>query len=139
MQRKSFSMIELVFIIVILGILTAVAVPRLSLTRQDACYANLRAKLSEVETILSREYTKKFLQGQKMSDADLLAHLKTLENGNSNKCTFTVNSQTSVIATIASKTLTMEVKTDTTTKSPTITCDYTNEICRNITGKQKGN
>jgi general secretion pathway protein G len=36
MNRTAFTMVELVFVIVILGILAAVAMPRLSATRDDA-------------------------------------------------------------------------------------------------------
>lgn len=36
MKRDAFTMIELVFVIVILGILAAVAIPRLAATRDDA-------------------------------------------------------------------------------------------------------
>jgi len=35
-MKKAFTMIELVFVIVILGILAAVAVPKLAATRDDA-------------------------------------------------------------------------------------------------------
>ena len=34
--KKAFTMIELVFVIVILGVLAAVAIPKLSATRTDA-------------------------------------------------------------------------------------------------------
>lgn len=141
MQRTSFSVIELVFVIVILGVLTAVAVPRLSLGREDACYAKLRTTLSEVETILSREYTKKFLQGKSFTDTEKTTLMTdSFKANNSDGCTFEVlNNAQSVRATIGRKTLTMDVTTNTTTKSPTITCDYGDEMCRRLTGKQKDN
>lgn len=36
MQRKAFTMIELVFIIVVIGILAGVAIPKFAVTRDDA-------------------------------------------------------------------------------------------------------
>ena len=137
MKRVGFSMIELVFVIIIVGVLTAIAVPRLSVSRDDACFAKLRANLSETETILSREYTKKFLQGATINDVEKLKYLKTLESNNSDGCSFTVTNANAVTATIRSIKINLEVKTDTLTKSPTITCDVNNESCRKLTGKAK--
>ncbi|MEJ2437335.1 MAG: type II secretion system protein [Sulfurovaceae bacterium] len=42
-MRKGFTMIELIFVIVIIGILAAVAIPRLSATRDDAKISNIIA------------------------------------------------------------------------------------------------
>ena len=39
-MKKAFTMIELIFVIVIIGILSAVAIPRLQMTRDDALIAN---------------------------------------------------------------------------------------------------
>ena len=50
-MKKGFTMIELIFVIVILGILASVAIPRLAATRTDAeiatTVANLRTILSD--------------------------------------------------------------------------------------------
>ena len=40
-MKKAFTMIELIFVIVILGILAAVAIPKLAATRHDAMIAKL--------------------------------------------------------------------------------------------------
>ncbi|MDY4153845.1 prepilin-type N-terminal cleavage/methylation domain-containing protein [Campylobacter sp.] len=53
-MKKGFTMIELIFVIVILGILASVAIPRLAATREDAeiatTVANLRTLVSEVSS-----------------------------------------------------------------------------------------
>lgn len=137
MKRAGFNMIELVFVIVIVGILTAVALPRFSVSRDDACFAKLRANLSETETVLSREYTKRFLKGEQMTNEDLMQYLRTIEANNGEGCSFTVNNANSLTAKIRNNTIQLQVTTSTTTKSPTITCDVNNELCRKLTGKAK--
>ena len=53
-MKKAFTMIELIFVIVILGILASVAIPRLAATREDAeistTIANLRTLISEASS-----------------------------------------------------------------------------------------
>lgn len=53
-MKKAFTMIELIFVIVILGILASVAIPRLAATREDAeisaTVANLRTLISDASS-----------------------------------------------------------------------------------------
>lgn len=56
-NRGGFSMIELVFVIVILGVLAAVAVPRFMATRLDAQVATLRSDAaSALKTIVAKVF-----------------------------------------------------------------------------------
>ena len=49
-MKKGFTMIELIFVIVILGILASVAIPRLAATREDA---EISAAVSNIRTLVS--------------------------------------------------------------------------------------
>ena len=68
-MKKGFTMIELIFVIVILGILASVAIPRLAGTREDAeistAVANLRTLLSDAASYYA---AKGNLNGAKWKD-----------------------------------------------------------------------
>lgn len=47
-MRYAFTMVELIFVIVVLGILSAFAIPRLSLTRDDANFVQILANTKQL-------------------------------------------------------------------------------------------
>jgi len=55
--RKAFTMIELIFVIVIIGILASVAIPKLAATRDDSYNAKDCKNISTCVTELISEYT----------------------------------------------------------------------------------
>ena len=58
-MRKGFTMIELIFVIVILGVLASVAIPRLAATRDDAEVAKAATNLTTAVNDLTAYYTAK--------------------------------------------------------------------------------
>ena len=57
MKRSGFTMIELVFVIVILGILASVAIPKLAATRDDAQIAKASTEMSSLISDIGSYYT----------------------------------------------------------------------------------
>ncbi|WP_250325823.1 type II secretion system protein [Campylobacter sp. 2018MI01] len=58
-MKKAFTMIELIFVIVILGILAAVAIPKLNATRDDAELAKANTNLTTLMSDIHSYYTSK--------------------------------------------------------------------------------
>ncbi|MFH0710517.1 MAG: prepilin-type N-terminal cleavage/methylation domain-containing protein [Pseudomonadota bacterium] len=59
MKRSGFTMIELIFVIVILGILAAVAIPKLAATRDDAKASKAATDLATIIGDVGSYYTAK--------------------------------------------------------------------------------
>ncbi len=70
-SKKAFTMIELVFVIVVIGILSAIAIPKFAATRDDAVMTKSRATVSSVRSSLSTERQKRIMRGVFTSIGDL--------------------------------------------------------------------
>ncbi|KIM13366.1 MAG: hypothetical protein KU38_01565 [Sulfurovum sp. FS08-3] len=68
---QAFTMIELVFAIVIIGILAAVAVPKLAATRDDAKISSSSTTLAAVRGAIGAEKQKRILKGDFTPITDL--------------------------------------------------------------------
>ncbi|MFA7610429.1 MAG: prepilin-type N-terminal cleavage/methylation domain-containing protein [Sulfurimonas sp.] len=73
---RGFTMIEMVFVIVVLGILAAIAIPRLAATRTDAEISKGRADVASVRSGIISERQSRIIQG----DSDWIT-AANLDNG----------------------------------------------------------
>ena len=61
-SREAFTMLELVFVIVIIGILAAVAIPRLMFTRDDAIVVKGRSEVAAIRNGISLQKSRNMLR-----------------------------------------------------------------------------
>ena len=64
MKRNAFTMIELVFVIVVLGILAAIAIPKFAATRDDAQIAKGRSDVAAIRAAIVSERQGRLMRGE---------------------------------------------------------------------------
>jgi general secretion pathway protein G len=62
-NRMAFTMIELVFVIVVIGILSAIAIPKFAVTKNDAVVTKGRATVAALRSAIAMERQKRILRG----------------------------------------------------------------------------
>ena len=62
-NQKAFTMVELIFVIVIIGILSAIAIPKLASTAKQAHIVKAKTVLASVRSSMSTERQKRILRG----------------------------------------------------------------------------
>ncbi len=70
-MKKAFTMVELIFVILIIGILSAIAVPKFQTTAEMAHDAKAGSQLASVMSALSTERQKRILKGDFTAISDL--------------------------------------------------------------------
>ena len=61
--KNAFSMLELIMVIVIIGILSAIAIPRFAASRDDAQIAKARTTVAAIRSAIGAEKQKRILRG----------------------------------------------------------------------------
>ena len=82
-MKKGFTMIELIFVILILGILAAVAIPKLAATRDDAEITKTATNINTLINDLGSYYTS---QGEFAGDTKKMSNVKTPIMAKNDKC-----------------------------------------------------
>jgi len=62
-KRKAFTMLELIFVIVVIGILSAVAIPKFAMNRNDAIVAKAKNTVTAIRNAVATERQQRILKG----------------------------------------------------------------------------
>ena len=89
-KQSAFTMIELIFVIVVIGILAGIAVPKLAATRDDATVTKAIATVGSVRSAIATERQKRILRG----DFTDITSLNSTDSTNSAFSTFSADGDT---------------------------------------------
>ena len=142
-MKKAFTLIEMVFVIVILGILAAVAIPRFSATRTDADITKGRADVSAIRSAIISERQSRLITGDssyiangtgagQMDSGGLFGGVLTYPianvSGTNGKWSATAGSGTYVFQSGGStETFTYDATTG------KFDCNHANQLCKDLT------
>lgn len=81
-SKYAFTMIELIFVIVVLGILSAVAIPKMAATRDDAQITKGRSDIASIRSAIISERQTRLIKGDSSWINSLSSGTTTLFDGN---------------------------------------------------------
>ena len=79
-MKKAFTMVELVFVIVVIGILAGIAIPKFAATRDDAQITKARVAVGALRSAIATERQKRILRGD-FTDINATTAIGLLEYG----------------------------------------------------------
>ena len=131
-MKKAFTMVELIFVIVVLGILAMVALPRLAGSKKDAEITRAKAEIAAIRSAI-QTYRGANLLSQKPGSGypeDLkTTTIEEITNGTKLGKNWTVKDDGSELyLTIGNRTATFTYNSTT----GRFTCPNTNDLCRKI-------
>ena len=80
--KPAFTMVELIFVIVVLGILAAVAIPKLAASRDDAVLVKGKSQVSAIRSGIAMQKSKRLLEGNNAGGTYYPATLETTATSN---------------------------------------------------------
>lgn len=69
-MKKAFTMIELIFVVVILGILASIALPKFMGTQDQAAEANVKQQIQQIRASIQSERMQRIQQAKSMQNND---------------------------------------------------------------------
>ncbi len=84
-MKKAFTMIEIIFVIVILGILSSVAVSKMAVTRDDAVISKGRSEVAAIRNAISMKRNTNILMGKGAAYPSFLDALSTSSSNDGDK------------------------------------------------------
>ena len=143
-MKQAFTIIELVFVIVVLGILASVALPKFGATKNMADVSKARSDVAAIRSSILTERQSQLIKGTNSYIPQLSDNTTTLFTGNGTRklltygiVSGTADGKWSVVTNVTTNSYNFKangtnIQFDYNTTSGTFGCDRSNDTCKQI-------